>query len=309
MSTESPFPSFTKLWYNKPSPEIDPARPELSAAGKFIVVTGGGVSIGLAVAAAYAKAGARTVAILGRRLEVLKTAASQIAAANPNGTTNVLFESADVSIPESVGAALKAFSSKTGAKIDILVSNAGILPQPTTVLNSKASEIQEGLEINILGPLHLIQAAQPYASSNLCLINVSSGIGHMQAIPGDTWAYAATKLAVVKMLDYLQFENPNWHVVNVHPGVVASAMNTKHGAIPPMDEGERIKQGRLLCPPADFILAELPGHFMVWVASDEAKFLRNRYAWVNWDVKELKARAQEIASSSLLKIKIGGVEI
>ncbi|KAH8887313.1 NAD(P)-binding protein [Thozetella sp. PMI_491] len=289
MSSESPFPSFTKIWHTKSYSQISPSRPELSAAGKFVVVSGGGIGIGLAISVAYAQAGAKTVAILGRRRDILEAAAEQIRAANPKGTTTVLFETADVSDSNSVTAAVGSFAQKTGTKIDILVSNAGILPNMTPVLASKELDIREGLNINILGPLNLLLAAMPYAAPNACIFNISSGIGHMPAIPGGTWAYAATKMAVIKMFDYLQFENPDLHIVSIHPGVVASAMNTKHGQIAPMDE------------------PELPGNFLVWLASTEAKFLKNRYVWVNWDVEELVSRATEIESSSLLQVKLDGV--
>ncbi|CAG9954006.1 unnamed protein product [Clonostachys rosea f. rosea IK726] len=260
MSGFPEFPSFTKTWHNKPYASISPSRPELSAKGKFVVVTGGGVGIGVAIATAYAQAGAKFVAILGRRLHVLQEAAERIRSANPEGSTTVLFERADVGKRDSLAAAFNAFASKTGAQIDILVSNAGTLPDPSPVLSSKEDVIRDGLETNVIGALNV-------------------------AVPGGTWAYAATKIAVTKMFDYLQFENPDMHIVNIQPGVVASDMNTKHGA-PPQDE------------------AELPGQFCVWLASKEAKFLKNRYVWANWDVDELKSRAQEIESSFLFKIKL-----
>ncbi|CAG9953384.1 unnamed protein product [Clonostachys rosea f. rosea IK726] len=290
MSGFPEFPSFTKTWHNKPYASISPSRPELSAKGKFVVVTGGGVGIGVAIATAYAQAGAKFVAILGRRLHVLQEAAERIRSANPEGSTTVLFERADVGKRDSLAAAFNAFASKTGAQIDILVSNAGTLPDPSPVLSSKEDVIRDGLETNVIGALNVVQASQPFFAPNVTIINVSSGIGHMQAVPGGTWAYAATKIAVTKMFDYLQFENPDMHIVNIQPGVVASDMNTKHGA-PPQDE------------------AELPGQFCVWLASKEAKFLKNRYVWANWDVDELKSRAQEIESSFLFKIKLDGMDL
>ncbi|GKU08960.1 unnamed protein product, partial [Fusarium langsethiae] len=71
--------SFTKAWHSKPYSSIDPSRPEISAAGKFIAITGGGTGIGKSIAIAFAQAGASTIAILGRRLDRLETAANEIA--------------------------------------------------------------------------------------------------------------------------------------------------------------------------------------------------------------------------------------
>lgn len=42
--------------------------------------------------------------------------------------------------------------------------------------------------------------------------------------------------------------------------------------------------------------ADLAGHFVAWLASPEAEFLRGKYLWVNWDVDELKARKEELSA-------------
>jgi hypothetical protein len=52
---------------------------------------------------------------------------------------------------------------------------------------------------------------------------------------------------------------------------------------------------------------ELPAHFMLWLTTAQADFLRTRFLWANWDVEELIARRQEIEANPLLfKITIGG---
>lgn len=57
------------------------------------------------------------------------------------------------------------------------------------------------------------------------------------------------------------------------------------------------------------LAVELPAHFLVWIASHEAAFLRNKFVWANWDVEELKARAEEIETSSLLRVSLNGVDM
>lgn len=54
---------------------------------------------------------------------------------------------------------------------------------------------------------------------------------------------------------------------------------------------------------------ELPGHFVVWLASHEGAFLRDKFVWANWDVEELKAQAGEIQSLSLLRVSLNGVNM
>jgi hypothetical protein len=53
--------------------------------------------------------------------------------------------------------------------------------------------------------------------------------------------YAVSKLASVKLMDYLGFENPDVRLIHLYPGVLESAMNTKAmdaGLVLPFDDGE-----------------------------------------------------------------------
>ena len=51
---------------------------------------------------------------------------------------------------------------------------------------------------------------------------------------------------------------------------------------------------------------ELPGHTAVWLCSDEAKFLRGKFIWTNWDIEELKAKKEEIEGTLLLTVNCIG---
>ncbi len=51
---------------------------------------------------------------------------------------------------------------------------------------------------------------------------------------------------------------------------------------------------------------DLAGWFVVWLASPEAAFLRNKFVWSNWDVDELKAMASEIEQSDRFTIGLMG---
>lgn len=57
---------------------------------------------------------------------------------------------------------------------------------------------------------------------------------------------------------------------------------------------------------ADFDLVSLPASFNVWLASPEARFLKGKFLWANWDVDELKAQATEIEASTQLSIGLVG---
>jgi hypothetical protein len=42
----------------------------------------------------------------------------------------------------------------------------------------------------------------------------------------------------------------------------------------------------------------LPADFVVWAVSSDAKFLRGKLVWSNWDVDELKAMKKEIEGTA-----------
>ncbi|KAJ3546381.1 hypothetical protein NM208_g2024 [Fusarium decemcellulare] len=280
--------SFTKTWHNKPYAAIDPTRPELSASGKFVVVTGGGTGIGKAIAIAFAQAGAKTVAILGRRQEKLKAASSEIAQNASVADFEALFEVADISKRASLDTAVASLVKKaTGAKVDILVSNAGISMDPGSVKGYDEDEFRRGLELNVVGAFNTIQSFAPVLATSAHVFNTSSGIAHISPVP-EMWAYATTKAAVIKVFDYLQEQYPEWHVVQIQPGVIATELNTQFN-VTSQDE------------------PELAARFLVWLASPEAEFLSGKFVWVNWDVEELKARADEIKNSLLLRVLLNGV--
>ncbi len=54
----------------------------------------------------------------------------------------------------------------------------------------------------------------------------------------------------------------------------------------------------------------LPGHYAVWAASDEAKFLHGRFTWAAWDVDEISSgpiRDRITADGNYLKVGVVGV--
>ena len=67
----APFPSPTKVWHDTAYDAISAKRPELSAKGKSVLVTGGGTGIGAETAYVFASAGASRIALFGRREQPL----------------------------------------------------------------------------------------------------------------------------------------------------------------------------------------------------------------------------------------------
>lgn len=57
---------------------------------------------------------------------------------------------------------------------------------------------------------------------------------------------------------------------------------------------------------AYFPSVSLPASFIVWLSSPEARFLKSKFLWSNWDVDELKSQAKEIESSGIFRVGLGG---
>ncbi|KAH8699308.1 putative short-chain dehydrogenase [Talaromyces proteolyticus] len=257
------FKYFTKTWHNKSYPQISPVRPELWTTDRLVFITGGGSGIGKATAIAFAHAGAKVIAIFGRRNDRLQSAAEEIRKANTNGTTSVIFDGVDLSQHVAVDAVFaSAVKQAGGAKIDVFIHNAGILQTLGTVAGYDEEEYRKGLELNMIGAFNTAQAMLPLLAPKAKVFNVSSCIAHISPLLG-SWKYAATKAANTKMFDYLQAEHPDLHIVNIN---------------------------------AD---TEMAG-----VGQDDRKFV-----WVNWDVDELKARADGIKDSLLLRVLLNGVPL
>jgi len=219
------FKSFTKTWHNKPYPQISPLLPGLRATDSVVFITGGGTGIGKATAIAFAQAGAKVIAIFGRRIAKLQAAAEEIRKANPSGTTTVIFEAVDLSQHAAVDAAFTNAVKKAGdAQIDIFIHNAGILQTSGIVAGYDYDVFRNGLDLNIVGAFNTIQAVLPLLAHEAKVFNISSAIAHINPMPR-CWAYTATKIANTRMFEYLQAENPNLRVVNVHPGVVDTDIN------------------------------------------------------------------------------------
>lgn len=201
------FKSFTKTWHNKPYPQISPLRAELQATDRVVFITGGGTGIGKATAIAFAQAGAKVIAIFGRRIDKLQVAAEEIREANTNGATTVIFETVDLSQRVAVNAAFANAIKKAGdVQIDIFIHNAGILQTQGLVAGYDYDNFRNGLDLNVGGAFNTVQAMIPLLAHEAKVFNISSSIAHVSLMP-HCWAYAATKIANTKMFEYLQAES------------------------------------------------------------------------------------------------------
>jgi NAD(P)-dependent dehydrogenase (short-subunit alcohol dehydrogenase family) len=294
----SPTTKFHKTTY----PSLDPTRPELSAAGKTIVITGGGTGIGAETAKYFAKAGASLIALLGRRSQPLLDTKASIEALSPG--CEILAIPTDITQNEQVVAAFAQVGSK--AEIDVLVSNAAVLGAVGLFSDMHPDAWLEGVFANIRINANVASAFLVHRAPNAVLIETNSCAAHMDIAPGFS-AYSTAKMATARFYQLLAFENPDVSVFSVQPGAVDTEMSRSAGYKPKEGDEEFIwdaSGGVELLSERDE--ANLPASFFVWLASPEGRFLRSKYLWANWDVDELKARKEEIEGTTLLSIGMQG---
>ncbi|KAF6818214.1 short chain dehydrogenase reductase [Colletotrichum musicola] len=272
------FPSPTKTYHQNTYEAISPSRPELSTKGKNAFISGGGTGIGASIAQSLAKSGVTNLAIMGRRTAPLEATKTEIEAALPG--TKVHLYAGDITDAEATTKTLAAFAEAVGGKIDILVANAGYLSDLASITETDPNEWWQGFEVSVRGNFNLLRAFQPLAAEDASVIHVSTAAIHLPYMPGFS-SYRASKIAATKMFEYFRSENPGTFVLQVHPGLIRTPMADKFA--PAADDMGLV-----------FDDVALPGDFVVWALSEEARFLDGRFVHANWDVEELKTMKGEL---------------
>ncbi|KAF2004704.1 NAD(P)-binding protein [Amniculicola lignicola CBS 123094] len=282
----APFPSPTAVYHDTTYPALSPSRPELSAEGKTVLITGGGTGIGAETARYFAEAGASRIALLGRREQPLLDTKASINAKFPN--VNVFTASTDITKKHQVEDAFAKFVGK--GKLNVLVSNAAVNGPIEKVDDVDIDEFLAGIVVNVGGALNIAQAFLRHAAPDAVVIDVNSSVAH-ENFGGVCPSYGVSKLGVFRVWHDVGSVHPNLFVFHVQPGVVDTDMNKAVGGVKAIGFEDHVS---------------LPASFHVWLASPEARFLKGKFLWSNWDVDELKSRAEELEGSQQLSLNLVG---
>ncbi|KAF2439764.1 NAD(P)-binding protein [Karstenula rhodostoma CBS 690.94] len=227
LNTAAPAWTFTRSFHKAPYPAISPSRPELSQAGKTVLVTGGNAGIGYAIANAFLEASAAKVIVTGRRAEATKAAAASLAAANPDRGEAVGLP-CDVADAEAVGALWNALEAE-GTTVDVLVLNAVKVADAKPLLDSGVVEVWATFEVNVRAQLQMTERFYRQKGEGVKgpknLINVSSFSIHDHNIAADRPAYGLTKNAAALTLQLIAQDTSaeKMQVVSMNPGGVLTA--------------------------------------------------------------------------------------
>jgi len=260
-----PFPSPVATWHHSTYPSLNPKRPEISPAGKTIVITGAGQGIGREITRQYGLAGAKDIHIISRTKAKLEETKAVLNKEAPN--VNVHVHPVDVTDETAMAAVAKEVGSW-----DVVVANAGYFSKKSETSVDNLEEWWKSWEINVKGGFVTAKVFLPTRKPGAALIGFSTGAVSLPLnfLEGAS-AYVASKLALVKFLEFLSAETPDLQVMILHPGIVKTDMAIKsESTFETYDD------------------VELAGQFVIWSASKEAAFARGRMIWINWDVDELK---------------------
>lgn len=233
-------------------------------AGKVALVTGAGSGIGRAIAVAFGAAGATVV--VNFHSERGRVEAEEVAGQAGSGAQAI---QADVSDEGAVSALFGRIDELHG-RLDLLVNNAGIESEPTTIDRYPVATFDRIVATNLRGAFLCTREAarRMIPARRGRIINVSS-VHEDLPFPGNA-AYAATKggLRMLMRTTALELAPHGITVMNLAPGAIATPINQATLADPKLRESllSEIPIGRIGQP-------EEIADAAVYLASDAAAYL------------------------------------
>ncbi|GAA6824660.1 SDR family oxidoreductase [Helicobacter pylori] len=186
---------------------------------KVVVITGASSGIGEETVNLLSENGAKLV-LGARRLDRLEKIQQKV------GHDSVSIKKTDVTKPDEVNALIETAYNNFG-RIDVLINNAGLMPQSFLEKN-KQDEWNQMIDVNIKGVLYGIGAVLPYMRKQKSghIINLASVAGHV-VFPGSA-VYCGTKYAVRAITEGLRQEEAivgsNIRTTILSPGAVSTEL-------------------------------------------------------------------------------------
>jgi NAD(P)-dependent dehydrogenase (short-subunit alcohol dehydrogenase family) len=167
---------------------------QMDPRGRTVIVTGASAGIGKALARAFVAGGANVV-LASRNVQALNSLANEL------GQEQTLVVPTDVTQRDQVDALVDRTVERFG-RLDVLVNNAGV-GLMSSVADLDPDEFQQLFQVNLLGPLHGMQAAirAMRKTGGGTIVNISSGTSRI-VVPFLGGAYPALKRALEILSDY-----------------------------------------------------------------------------------------------------------
>jgi len=256
---------------------------------KVVIITGAGRGIGQVIALKFAQEGANVIVASLLNLEVKETLEKINKFKGDNLGIKV-----DISDHEDVRRMIKRTIQKFG-KIDVLVNNAGVQGEISTIINSSVSKWLNPIKINLFGTFLCAKEVLPYMIKRKKgkIINFSGG-GATSSRPNFS-AYACSKTAIVRLTEILSDEVKKYNIqVNaISPGAVNTKMleetlkaGKKAGKKEMIEAKKQLKNGGTS--------PEKAAELILFLASDKSDKLSGKLIsakwddWKKWDEEKIK---------------------
>lgn len=194
-----------------------------SLESKVAVITGAGRGIGRAIAISYAANGAKVCCISRSRNEIEETAELI-----RNNGGNAIALPCDVTSYESL---VKAFADidKTYGGIDIVVIDAGVDCEKSSIENLPVEDWNRVMDVNLNGAFFTAKAAIPYLKKNGGgkIITMGSGLGHKGRANNAPYSCSKAGLWMLTRVLAQELYQYNISVNELIPGPVITVMGSE----------------------------------------------------------------------------------
>ena len=262
------------------------------------LITGGSQGLGKTIAEHFLREGANVV-LCARSEKDLSATQAELAQKFPG--QKVVAKICDVADEAQVNA-LVAFTLLELGSLDALVLNAGIYGPMGPTETVSIEEWRRALDINLFGVLLPSRAVIPhFKKAGRGKIVVLSGGGATNPLPNIS-AYAASKAAVVRLMETLAEELRSFHVdVNaIAPGALATRLVDEVLAAGPEKVGAAFFQKNKGWKEKGAVPLELGASLAVYLASKESDGITGKLISAQWDPwKDLQKHRDELAKSDI----------
>lgn len=262
------------------------------------LITGGSQGLGKAIAEHFLREGA-SVVLCARSEKDLSATRADLAEKFP--TQRVLAKTCDVASEPQVNELL-AFALGELGSIQALVLNAGIYGPMGPTESVPLGEWRRAMDVNLFGVLLPCRAVIPhFKKAGRGKIVVLSGGGATNPLPNIS-AYAASKAAVVRLMETLAEELKPYHVdVNaIAPGALATRLVDEVLAAGPERVGAAFFEKNKTWKEKGAVPLELGASLAVYLASAESDGITGKLISAQWDPwKDLQQYREELAKSDI----------
>ena len=262
------------------------------------LITGGSQGLGKVIAGHFLREGANVV-LCARSEKDLSATRDELAKKFP--AQKVFAKTCDVANESRVNE-LVAFALRELGSLQALVLNAGIYGPMGPTESVSLDEWRRAIDINLFGVLLPCRAVIPhFKKTGRGKIVVLSGGGATNPLPNIS-SYAASKAAVVRLMETLAEELKSFHVdVNaIAPGALATRLVDEVLAAGAEKVGAAFFEKNKTWKEKGAVPPELGASLAVYLASAESDGITGKLISAQWDPwKDLQKHHDELAKSDI----------